>query len=164
MNHGKLLALAAKTTADLADVERVVARAELIFDKAVRTSDDAYLDGLAFNLHGFCAGVEHIFEAIARTLDGSVPDDPNWHQSLLRQMAVEIPTIRPPVIDQETYRCLDQYRSFRHLVRNVYTFTLRESRLKELAAELRPCLTAVTHDLARFTQFLYDLAQQEDRP
>jgi hypothetical protein len=161
VKNGKFLTLAAKISADLADLERVVERAELIFNKAIQTDDDAYLDGLALNIHGFYGGVEHILEAIARTVDGSVPDDPNWHQSLLRQMAVEIPTIRPPVLAQETYQCLEVYRSFRHLVRNVYTFNLRGSRLKELATDLRPCLTAVTHDLTQFTQLLYQLSQDD---
>jgi hypothetical protein len=161
MKNGKFLALAAKITADLADLERVVDRADLIFKKVRETNDDAYLDGLALNLHGFYAGLEHIFAAIARSVDGSLPDDPNWHQTLLRQMTAEIPTIRPPVIAPETYRCLEEYRSFRHVVRNVYTFNLRGSRIKELAAGLRPCLTAVAHDLAQFTQFLQQLAHDD---
>lgn len=161
MKNGKFLALAAKITADLADLERVVDRADLIFKKAQETNDDAYLDGLALNLHGFYAGLEHIFEAIARSVDGSLPDDPNWHHALLRQMTVEMPTIRPPVIAPETYRCLGEYRSFRHVVRNVYTFNLRGSRVKELAAGLRPCLTAVAHDLTEFAQFLQRLAHDD---
>jgi hypothetical protein len=161
MKNGRFLALSAKITADLADLERLVNRADLIFQKAIETNDDAYLDGLALNLYSFYAGVEHIFEAIARTIDGTVPDDPNWHQSLLRQMMVEIPTVRPPVIAQETYDCLEEYRSFRHVVRNVYTFNLRGSRIKELAADLRACLTMVSHDLTQFAQFLQQLAQDE---
>lgn len=161
MKDGKLLALAAKITADLADLERLVDRAELIFKKATQTNDDAYLDGLALNLHGFYAGLEHIFEAIARTVDGSLPNDPQWHQALLRQMTVEIPTVRPPVLTQETYRCLEEYRSFRHVVRNVYTFNLRGSRVKELASDLRPCLTSVARDLMQFVQFVQRLAQDD---
>ena len=161
MINNQLLTLAANITADLADLERVVDRANLIFQKASQTNDDAYLDGLALNLHGFYAGIEHIFEAIARTVDGNLPNDPNWHQALLRQMMVEIPTIRPAVISQQTYGCLETYRSFRHIVRNVYTFNLRGTRLKELATELRPCLTAVTHDLTQFTEFLQQLAQDD---
>jgi hypothetical protein len=161
MRNGKFLALAAKISADLADLERVVDRADLIFKKARETNDDAYLDGLALNLHGFYAGLEHIFEAIARTVDSSLPDDPNWHQALLRQMTTEIPITRPPVITPETYSCLEEYRSFRHVVRNVYTFNLRGSRIKELAAGLRPCLAAVAHDLAQFAQFLQQTAHDD---
>lgn len=161
MSNDKLLVLSAKIKADLVDLERVVARAELILDKAVQTDDDAYLDGLALNLHGFYAGAEHIFEAIARTVDGNVPDDPNWHQSLLRQMMVEIPTIRPSVISEPTYQCLEGYRSFRHIVRNVYTFNLRGSRLKELAMGLPSCFAHLASDLNQFAEVLGVLAQND---
>lgn len=161
MKNGRYLALSAKITADLTDLERLANRVSLIFQKAITTNDDAYLDGLALNLHSFYAGVEHIFEAIARTVDNSLPTDHNWHQSLLRQMMVEIPTVRPPVITQKTYDCLEEYRSFRHVVRNVYTFNLRGSRIKELATDLPGCLTAVTHDLTQFTKILQQLAQHE---
>jgi hypothetical protein len=161
MKNGQILALAARITADFADLERLANRADSIFQKAIETNDDAYLDGLALNLHSFYAGIEHIFAFMARTIDGTVPDDPNWHQSLLRQMMVEIPTVRPPVIAQETYGCLEEYRSFRHVVRNVYTINLRGSRIKELAADLCACLTMVSHDLTQFTQFLKHLAQDE---
>jgi hypothetical protein len=160
VSNDKLLILSAQIKADLVDLERVVARAELIFDKAVQTDDDAYLDGLALNLHGFYAGAEHIFEGVARTIDGHVPDDPHWHQSLLRQMKVEIPTIRPPVIHEATYQCLEAYRSFRHIVRNVYTFNLRGERLKELAVGLPHCLTALTDDLNQFVEVLHQLADE----
>ena len=159
MKNGKLLVLAAQIQADLADLERVVSRAELIFEKAIRTDDDAYLDGLALNLHGFYAGAEHIFEAVARALDGELPDDPHWHQTLLRQMMVEISTVRPAVISRSSYEFLEGYRSFRHVVRNVYTFNLRGTRLKELATGLRPCLTALVSDLERFVAVLHQLGE-----
>lgn len=159
MNNSKLLTLAAQIEADLADLERVVSRAELLFDKAIRTDDDAYLDGLALNLHGFYAGAERIFEKIAHALDGGLPDDPHWHQTLLRQMSVEISTVRPAVISRETYECLEEYRSFRHVVRNVYTFNLRGARLRELAEGARPCLTTLAHDLDQFVETIRKLAQ-----
>ncbi len=160
-NNSKLLALAAQIEADLADLERVVSRAELLFEKAIHTDDDAYLDGLALNLHGFYAGAERIFEKIAHVLDGGLPDDPHWHQTLLRQMSVEISTVRPAVISRRSYECLEEYRSFRHVVRNVYTFDLRGARLKELATGARPCLTALANDLEQFIETLHRLVQSD---
>ncbi|MBI1930797.1 hypothetical protein HYR99_41940 [Candidatus Poribacteria bacterium] len=147
-------ALAGRIQQLLMDVERVVSRAELLMNKAQGSGDDGYLDGVALNLHGFYAGVERIFEDIARNVDKAVPGGPEWHQDLLLQMSAEVASIRPPVITQETRHCLDDYRGFRHVVRNVYTFNLRPTRLQELTADLRRCYQAAERDLGNFVGFL----------
>ncbi|MFN2131705.1 MAG: hypothetical protein ACK2VD_14340 [Anaerolineae bacterium] len=41
---------------------------------------------------------------------------------LLEQMAAEVPSVRPALISGETRQLLDEYRGFRHVVRNVYAF------------------------------------------
>ncbi len=148
------LTLAGRIRAEMQDVERVAARATRLLDKARGRGDEDYLDGVALNLHGFYAGVEHIFRAIARDIDGSVPSGSEWHRELLVQMAAELPGLRPPVIARATRDCLDEYRNFRHVVRNVYTFNLRPSRLQELVEELPVCLTSLQHDLTTFCAFL----------
>ena len=53
-----------------------------------------------------------------------MPQGFNWHQVLLEQMTNEIPDIRPAVISEVTYEALDEYRGFRHVVRNIYAFQL----------------------------------------
>ena len=145
----------------LADLERVVSRTKVLLEKAKRTGDDGYLDGVALNLHGFYTGVERLFEDIARETEEGIPTGPDWHQSLLLQVSAEIPGTRPPAITQETRYCLDEYRSFRHLIRNIYT--LRPDRLKELAEGLRACYEAVVHDLRAFTSFLERLDRGLDQ-
>ena len=43
-----------------------------------------------------------------------------WHRDLLIQMSLDISQTRPKIISQETVTNLDEYRRFRHVVRNVY--------------------------------------------
>lgn len=155
------LALRNRITETLSDIEIVVDRSELLLDKAVTNNDDGYLDGVALNLHGFYAGVERIFEDIARTVEQSVPTGPNWHQSLLLQMSADSGDIRPAVIGRETRRCLDEYRGFRHVVRNVYAFNLNASRLKEMTNQLRNCFHALGSDLEKFGGFLSRMVNPE---
>lgn len=147
-------ALAGRITQALKDLDSVVSRAELLVEKEAKSGDDAYLDGAALNLHSFYTGIEQIFSDIARTLDKSLPDGPEWHRDLLLQMSGEIDAVRPPVITTETRRCLDEYRGFRHVIRNAYTFNLRTARIQELASSLRGCLDTATKDLIHFTQLL----------
>ena len=142
----------------LVDLARVVQRAELLLNKARQNNDDGYLDGVALNLHSFYSGVEAIFEDIARNLEGTLPSGPNWHQELLLQMSAVLGSLRPAVIRIETRYCLDEYRGFRHVVRNVYTFNLRSGRLQQLSEEVRPCYENVKQDLTNFIKFLEQLA------
>jgi hypothetical protein len=162
MRLSEIAALAGRTQQALLDIEQVVARAESMLRKARATQDDDYYDGIALNLHSFYAGVETIFEDIARTLDGVIPDSPNWHQELLKQMAAEITSVRPAVISAQTRYCLDEYRSFRHLVRNLYTFHLRTSRVAELCDGLRSCYAALQADIMSFMQLMQSLDEPSD--
>ncbi len=148
------IALSGRIRAEMIDVERVAERCGRLFDKAQKSGDADWLDGVALNLHGFYAGVESIFEEIARELDGALPSGPEWHRHLLMQMAAELPSLRPPVISRSTLGCLDAYRGFRHVVRNVYAFNLRPSRLAELVGGLRACYEALARDIADFAEFL----------
>ena len=160
--NGAYLALAARIRRSVSDVERVVARAKTLSDKALASGDSDYLDGVALNLHGFYAGVERVFEDIARTMERSIPAGPEWHRDLLLQMSAEVASIRPPVISVETSRCLDEFRGFRHIVRNVYTFNLQPARLEALADGLRACYELVAGDLEHFCSFLEQLSAADE--
>lgn len=147
-------ALAARLRENLADLARVVERTDRLMTKAANQHDDDYLDGVALNLHSFYAGVEQLLEVVARQLDGSTPQGPDWHRDLLLQMSGEISGRRPPVISRATRHCLDEYRSFRHIVRNVYTFNLRPTRVRELVGDLAACFAALAKDIEAFCVFL----------
>lgn len=92
------------------------------------------------------------------TRDGSTPQGPGWHRDLLLQMSGEISGRRPPVISRATRHCLDEYRSFRHIVRNIYTFNLRPMRVRELVDDLAVCFAALVNDIEAFCEFLQDEA------
>jgi hypothetical protein len=152
--NGEYAALAARIRASLDDIKRVADRAETLSQRAQKTGDDGFWDGVALNLHGFYAGVEQVFEDIARSLEGGVPTGATWHQALLLQMSAEVASVRPAGITATTRQRLDEYRSFRHIVRNVYTFNLRPARWLELVGGLRACRTQVNADLTAFAAFL----------
>ena len=52
--------------------------------------------------------------------------------ALLEQMTKEVPGIRPAVISTETGTRLDEYRRFRHVVRNVYIHSFDPAKLGKL--------------------------------
>lgn len=98
---------------------------------------------MALNIHGFYSGLERTFELIAAYVDGAKPTGENWHQALLQQMASEQPGVRP-----------DEFRGFRHVVRNVYTFKFDPSKIQNLVADVSPSFLQVQTELLAFADFL----------
>jgi hypothetical protein len=83
-------------------------------------------------LHDFYTGIEKIFEDIAKEIDRRMPTGEEWHSDLLRQMTLDIPGLRPPVISASTEKRLREYLGFRHLFRKRYGFELEWEKMKRL--------------------------------
>ncbi len=157
-----LLPLVGRIEQSLEDLEAIVSRAETLADKYRVSLDDGYLDGVALNLHTFYSAIERIFEDIARTMDADVPSGPDWHRDLLIQMSAEIAGTRPPAISRETRLILDEFRGFRHVVRNIYAFNLNADRVLELSRKADACLSSVQNDLHIFIDFIIRLNKAPD--
>ena len=155
--------LAVRIRQELVDVERIVDRAERAIAAARRRPEDQdlYLDSAALNLHDLYAGLERVFRQIAATVDGSVPSGKEWHRELLRQMTLTLADIRPQVLSAESANTIDEYLSFRHVVRNVYAFEFDLERIARLVQNARPCFESVRVELLAFASFLDQLVQNE---
>jgi len=146
--------LAARIRNELVDIEHVVGRVREGWQRAWRSSDDYYLDSVALNLHGFYAGLERSFELIAAMVDEARPEGENWHQVLLQQMSAEVPHVRPAVISEPSREQLDEYRGFRHVVRNVYTWKFDPAKVEKLVSKLPEVFSQVRAELLAFADFL----------
>ena len=157
--------LAERIRNELADLERQVYRAQRAWKSAPRVADtDVYIDAVALNLHGFYSGIERLFELIATQVDERVPGGEAWHRQLLDQMAQAVSEVRPAVIPPETVTALDEFRRFRHLVRNVYTTNIDASRLQSLMTALSPLWEQVRMQLTAFADFLDQLSHADEIP
>ncbi len=78
---------------------------------------------IGYILHSFYNGCENIFNSIARFFENDLGPQ-SWHKDLLKRMNLEIPGIRPKLIDDELYRLFDDFRAFRHKFRHSYSFDL----------------------------------------
>jgi hypothetical protein len=145
----------------LSDLDRLVERALLSWAHAKESPDQQslYLDAVALNLHGFYSGLERLFELIARHVDVMLPEDEKWHYNLLKQMTEDREDIRPAVINHEILPLLDEFRRFRHLVRNVYTFNLDPKKVEKLILNLPDLWLQVKNELKAFSDFLSDISQ-----
>lgn len=122
---------------------------------------DAYVNSVALNLHSFYAGLERIFQLIAIELDGGTLGGEAWHLELLQQMTLDVPDVRPPVLRPETAKELDEYRKFRHLIRNIYATNIDPVRVGQLVTRLPDLQPSLRQDLDAFVDFLAALAQTD---
>jgi len=159
----RYLVVAGRIRQEVADLERIVTRAERAVAAVQQRPDDQdlYLDAAALNLHDFYSGLERVFHHIAATIDRNVPSGSEWHRDLLRQMQMTLSPIRPQVLSDETMQALDEFLRFRHVVRNIYTFTFDPERITHLVQRLRPCFEHVQNELLGFADFLDQLAQED---
>jgi hypothetical protein len=159
----RYLVAAGRIRQELADLERVVGRAERAVAAARRHPEDQdlYLDSAALSMHDFYAGLERVFQHIATNIDKSVPTGPEWHRDLLRQMSMAVPQIRPQVLSPETTKVLDEYLRFRHVVRNIYAFEFDPERITRLVQHLRPSFERVRAELLALAEFLEQTAQDD---
>lgn len=148
---------------ELDDLSHLIDRARDSWESRYRfrNQHNAHLDSVALNLHGFHSGLERLFQLIARHVDGSLPQGDTWHRDLLYQMAEEWDSIRPAVISDVTASSLDEFRRFRHLVRNVYTFNLVPERIEPLIDRLPELWPQLHAELSAFADFLEDVANNQ---
>ena len=72
MKDEELTELIRRIRQELDEIRHVLTRVNGGWERALRSNDDYYLDGVALNLHGFYSGLERIFVLIAETIDGSL--------------------------------------------------------------------------------------------
>jgi hypothetical protein len=146
---------------EMQDLDHVAQRSIQSWSRVQRVSNeqDVYLDSVALNLHSFYSGLERLFELIARHMDRALPSGESWHRDLLLQMAREVAEVRPAVIDRDSASTLDEFRRFRHLVRNVYTMNLSPDKVAGLMSALPELWPKVRAELLAFADFLEQLAE-----
>lgn len=153
MNTSQLTFIS-KITEELNEIENLVKRAYMGWERAKNTNDDLYLDSVSLNLHAIYSGFEKIFELISKNIDKSMPSGESWHMELLKQMETEIQQVRPPVITKQTFDLLNEYRGFRHIVRNVYTYNISYKKLTPLIDDLQVTFDNVKTEIHQFIKLL----------
>ncbi|MCE7938265.1 MAG: antitoxin [Chloroflexi bacterium CFX6] len=149
--------------ADWGEAKQASGKAQRFLLLALRGGPDseAFLEAAALNLHGFYNGLERIFEWLAREFDGGPPQGATWHRDLLDQMTLDIPGVRPAVLDASTGAVLAEYLGFRHLVRNLYTWNFAPLKVQQLVERMSSVLDAVEADFERFAAFLAAAARAD---
>lgn len=159
MSVPPLQRLADELTAQLNEFLQL--KAEVIDAQArvsLRTPDSFELRALGSILHDLYNGAEGMCHRIAKEIDQRLPTGTNWHRDLLNQMTMPIPGVRPPVFQPETVILLEQYRSFRHVVRHIYGFKLDWLQVQPLIGNAVQVIDACSVDIEQMITFLRMMA------
>lgn len=132
---------------ELTALDRVTRRLQTALNQISDWPNELERRGIATYVHDFYNGVERIFERIAVTLNGSLPNGEHWHQELLEQMKEEQPGIRPAVIDDALYSRLLDYLKFRHRFRNIYGNELLWTKLRPKVENIPDTLSQLRKQL-----------------
>jgi len=148
--------LAQRIHMEIAEIDQAANNAICHWQRYQEDTDDreAFLNSVALNLHSFYNGIERILELIAMELDDGTLGGEAWHAELLRQMQLELPSVRPAVLTRESGCTLDEYRKFRHLVRHIYANRLDARRIAPLIKQLPTIWQEVKQQLIDFADFL----------
>ena len=101
-------------------------------------------------LHNLYCAFEDLFKLVAGFWENSVQTNGSFHVHLLKKMQVRIDGIRPALISQESYVCLNDLRGFRHVFRHAYSFGLDDERIFHLLRNIFQKKDVVLEDLQRF--------------
>jgi hypothetical protein len=115
--------------------------------------------GVAALLETFYTGVEKALRRIAASM-GGMPDGASWHRQLLHDAELELPKLRPAVLDHQTVRALDPYLAFRYRFRNLYLFDLDAALMVPLVTGIKGVWAQTERDLLAFAQRLEQLAER----
>jgi len=143
--------------ADLAELGELEAEAAQL--AAVDAPERHHVRALGSVLHDWYGGLEKALKRIVDTLDGTVASGSGRHQRLLEQVSLEIPEVRPAVLDADLAEQLRDLLGFRHVFRNVYGSRLRWDRLCGLAHDLAGLHPRVGAALERFGDHLEQVAR-----
>ena len=155
MTFSELVHLRAEILEELDSLEYVVSllvkRGIADRDKGRQAlADSIVLRGVAGLIQDYYSGAERIFKRVADEIDERLPKGETWHKDLLNQMKRDVPGLRPRLLSERSFSQIDEYRSFRHLVANIYGHNLISERVLELVVNLPTFHKIFKDDILQF--------------
>lgn len=151
--------LQAEIRSGLTAIQEVYRQLDTLGTQATGSQQDIVM---AYYLHVLYGLFENIFEQIAENFGNHIIDKTQWHSQLLKRMTLDVKPIRPPVISEEAYLCLNELRGFRHLFRNAYVLQFDPDRLNIVLRAANQLRSIYEIELNAFLSFLEQLAQTDD--
>jgi hypothetical protein len=104
---------------------------------------------LGLFLHSFYNGIENIMKLIIKENYGKLPSSTKWHKELLDLCFVGNKN-QDALFSEELKNVLDDYLSFRHFIRNTYTFKIKWERMEHLILNIDKNWVNIKSEINKF--------------
>jgi hypothetical protein len=142
--------LVSRVEFEITQIDRLLESYAELLDRVCQTEPDLVeLTATASVLHSFYTAVENVLLAVARQIDGQVPEGARSHRDLLVQMA-DSTIERPAVLSEKIAHRLGQYMAFRHFYRHAYSFYLEWDEMADLVSYLDDVWSQTKLELEQF--------------
>lgn len=155
----ELQTLKAEILTDLATIAEIYAALDHC---SIKQDDTEHLIVAGYYLHNLYCVFESIFQRVAAVFGNQLSEQAGWHADLLRRMTLDIANLRPRLISDQAYDCLDELRRFRHLFRSAYRLHLDADRLMLVYKKARKLEQIYRADLESFLLFLDNVIQADE--
>ncbi len=155
----KILILKSEISKDFKRLNNLFDKFQKAYDTFLETNEYSKLVESAFYINQIYSGFERVFKSIAKVFENNIGQD-FWHKSLLERMNTDIEGIRPQVISEETFKCLDELRAFRHFFRHAYDIDIDKDKFKIVANKTVLLKSFIVKDFHEFLGFLKALADE----
>jgi hypothetical protein len=115
----------------------------------IREPDIIEMTAAAQVLHSFYNGVESVIVLFFKYEDEKIPNDIRWHKVLF-EMAFGTNSKNIKIIRDDIKRKLENYLSFRHLIRHSYSSELDWNRMGPLIKEIEDIWKIIKTDFEMF--------------
>lgn len=134
-------------------INRLFSRFEKSYNEFLDSEEYSKLVESAFYVSQLYSGFENTFKNVANTFENTIEQD-YWHKSLLERMSLTIEDIRPQLISEESFQCLNEMRTFRHFFRHAYDIDISKEKFKIVANRVLTLMDNIEKDLTDFLNFL----------
>ena len=104
---------------------------------------------LGLFLHSFYNGIENIMKFVIKENHGKLPSSTKWHKELLDLCFVRKKD-QNELFNEELKNVLDDYLSFRHFIRNTYTFKIKWERMEHLILNIDKNWANIKSEINKF--------------
>jgi len=153
MDRHSLIVLTADVEAQMSLIEAIFARLE---ERAagLTPTDTARLESVAYQIHNLYNAVEDLLKVVAAHFENQIADSASWHTALLYRMTQTIPSVRPALLSEASYRLLNDLRGFRHFFRHAYAAPIEYDQLVLNLDRARQLRRRLREEVERFLQEL----------
>lgn len=152
----KLAILKSEIDRDHKKIHKIFQRFEKSYNEFNSSNEYSKLVESAFYVSQLYGGLENIFKNVAKTFENDI-EQTYWHKSLLERISLDIQDIRPALISEKNFECLNELRAFRHFFRHAYGVDIDKEKFKIVAARVLQTKDLLEKDLEQFSLFLNKL-------